>query len=102
MVSYIRREDLAMIENGIKVWVVNKGSIVETPKVKAGTILRTLSTTEYIITHEDGTEGIYMDEVVFTSCRTAHEYQVDVLSRRLSFLRPQVSKMQNTLTHMTV
>jgi hypothetical protein len=84
-----------------KVWVVDKGTMLDTPKVRVGFVSQILPNSRYIITHEDGTEKLYPYANIFLSCRAANEYQVHLLGKRLNFLSPKVRKMEHTLTSMT-
>jgi hypothetical protein len=90
-----------MIEKWTKVWVVDEGSILETPKVRAGFVSGIVSSSEYVITHDDGTEKIYMATEIFLSCRDANQHQMNILGNRLNYLRPRVNQMETTLISMT-
>ena len=91
-----------MIAEWTKVWVVESGSIFETPRVRTGFVSEALSSSECVITHDDGTENLYQADDIFPSCRDANKYQMELLGKRLNFLRPKLSKMENTLISMTV
>ena len=90
-----------MIKQWTRVWVVESGSIFETPRVRTGFVSEALSRSEYVITHDDGNEKLYQADDVFLSCRAANQYQMQILGKRLNFLRPKLSKMENTLISMT-
>ena len=83
-----------------KVWTVDIGNLVDMPRVRAGFVSDIPSNSEYVITHEDGTEKVYTHGEVFLSCRSAHRYQVSVLGQRLQYLKPLVRRMESTLIHM--
>lgn len=90
-----------MILKWTEVWVVDKGTMLDTPGVRVGFVSRILPESKYIVTHDDGTEKLYPSADIFLSCRDAHEYQVHLLGKRLNFLSPKVRKMEHTLASMT-
>lgn len=90
-----------MIGEWTKVFVVDKGSILETPKVRIGFVSAVLSSSEYVVTLDDGNEKLYQAEDVFLSCRSANECQMAILGKRMNFLRPRLTRMENTLLSMT-
>lgn len=89
-----------MIQINEKVWIVDKGSLFDMPAVKVGMVLESLPNSRYVIRQENGIETVLPSSEIFVSCRDANRHQMEVLNRRLSFIKPRMERMEHVLANM--